>query len=82
MEYLRRTLKLTTVAANHPPVDLADVRVGPVNIGDRLLAELQAITGRSTSQRIPLHGSCTPAARVRRTSCGAAAATRSMPPTL
>lgn len=45
LEYLRRTLGLATVAPAHPPVDLADVRVGPVGIGDVVLAELRAITG-------------------------------------
>lgn len=45
LEYLRRTLGLATVAPNHPPVDLCDVRVGPVSIGEEVLAELRAITG-------------------------------------
>ena len=45
LEYLRRTLQLTTVAANHPPVSLADVRVGAISMGDEVLVELRAITG-------------------------------------
>lgn len=45
LEFLRRTLKLGSVAAENPPVDLADVRVGPVGIGGGVLAELRSIIG-------------------------------------
>jgi alkyldihydroxyacetonephosphate synthase len=45
LEFLRSTLGLTSVAAAHPPVDLSEVRVGPVALTDAVLAELRAITG-------------------------------------
>ena len=45
LEFLRRTLRLKTVAAEHPPVELSDVRVGPVALDNAVLAELRAVTG-------------------------------------
>ena len=45
LEFLRRTLKLGSVAQNHPPVELSDVRVGPVTLADDVLTQLRAITG-------------------------------------
>lgn len=45
LSFLRSTLQLGSVEATHSPVDLADVRVGPVALGDSVLAELRAITG-------------------------------------
>jgi len=45
LEFLRRTLRLASIEPVHPPVDLADVRVGPVALDEEVLAELQAITG-------------------------------------
>ncbi|ALE05123.1 FAD-binding protein [Arthrobacter sp. ERGS1:01] len=45
LEFLRRTLRLDAVAVNHPPVSLADVRLGPATLDDAVLAELAAITG-------------------------------------
>jgi alkyldihydroxyacetonephosphate synthase len=45
LAFLRRTLKLDSVEASHPPVSLADVRVGPSHLDDVVLAELRTITG-------------------------------------
>ena len=45
LDFLRRTLRLSRVDAAHPPVDLADVRTGPVALDDTVLEELRAITG-------------------------------------
>lgn len=45
LAYLRRTLRLASVEAAHPPVDLADVRVGPVALDEGALVEFRAITG-------------------------------------
>ncbi len=44
-EFLRRTLKLTSVDAVHPPVDLSAVRVGPIAISHEVLTELRAALG-------------------------------------
>lgn len=44
-EFLRRTLKLKSVDAAHPPVDLSAVRLGPVAIGDEVLSELRTVLG-------------------------------------
>ncbi len=46
LEFLRRTLKLSSVGANHPPVDLADVRLGAVKLDQDVLQELGSITGQ------------------------------------
>ncbi|SEE98718.1 alkyldihydroxyacetonephosphate synthase [Arthrobacter alpinus] len=45
LAFLQRTLGLASVARDHSPVDLADVRVGPSTLSPELLAELGAITG-------------------------------------
>ncbi|POH72686.1 FAD-binding oxidoreductase [Arthrobacter glacialis] len=45
LEFLRSTLKLTSIDAGHPPVDLADVRVGPVALEEDDLDEIRAIVG-------------------------------------
>lgn len=45
LEFLRSTLGLASVAPVHPPVDLAEVRVGPASLRETVLAELRAITG-------------------------------------
>lgn len=45
LDFLRRTLKLGSIEASHTPVDLADVRVGPMALDGSVLAELRAITG-------------------------------------
>ena len=45
LEFLRRTLKLSSVAAEHPPVDLSAVRVGPMTLSESVLGELRAVTG-------------------------------------
>lgn len=45
LEFLRRTLKLRSVAQDHPPVELSDVRVGPATLAANVLAELRSITG-------------------------------------
>ncbi|MHA7268725.1 FAD-binding oxidoreductase [Arthrobacter sp. HLT1-20] len=45
LDFLRRTLKLASVAAVHPPVDLSEVRVGPVALEETVLDELRAIVG-------------------------------------
>ncbi|ALV46505.1 FAD-binding protein [Arthrobacter alpinus] len=66
LAFLQRTLGLASVAPDHAPVDLADVRVGPATLSPELLAELGAITGpehvsTETAERI-LHagGKSTP----------------------
>ncbi|MBP2413109.1 alkyldihydroxyacetonephosphate synthase [Arthrobacter stackebrandtii] len=45
LDFLRRTLKLKGVAGDHPPVTMADVRVGPSALDAATLNELAAITG-------------------------------------
>lgn len=45
LAFLQRTLRLASVEAAHPPVALADVRVGPASLAAEVLAELGAITG-------------------------------------
>lgn len=45
LAFLRRTLGLASVEAVHPPVDLADVRVGPIALDATVLAELRTVTG-------------------------------------
>lgn len=45
LKFLCSTLKLAGIEAVHPPVELATVRVGPVALGEEVLAELRAITG-------------------------------------
>ncbi len=45
LRFLRHTLRLAGVEAVHPPVDFADVRVGPATVPEEVLAELRAITG-------------------------------------
>ncbi|AIY01908.1 glycolate oxidase subunit [Arthrobacter sp. PAMC 25486] len=63
---MRRTLKLGSVAAVHPPVDLSEVRVGSVSLDDAVLAELRAITGEdhvatdATSRILHAGGKSTP----------------------
>ncbi len=45
LEYLRTSLKLTTVDAAHPPVELAAVEIGPSALSEQVLGELGAICG-------------------------------------
>ncbi len=45
LKFLRSTLKLAAIDAVHTPVDLAEVRVGPVALGAEVLAEIRAIIG-------------------------------------
>lgn len=45
LEFLRRTLKLPAVEATRPPVELADVRVGPVALDPSVLDELRGVAG-------------------------------------
>ncbi|NVM99311.1 FAD-binding oxidoreductase [Arthrobacter sp. SDTb3-6] len=45
LRHLRRMLQLESVDASHPPVNLADVRVGPVRLDQSVLSELRAIVG-------------------------------------
>lgn len=45
LDFLRRTLGLSSVEPAHPPVHWPDVRVGPVGVDDEVLAELRAVCG-------------------------------------
>ncbi len=47
LEFLRSTLKLRSVAPDHPPVELSEVRVEPIAISDAVLDDLRAIVGPS-----------------------------------
>ena len=45
LKLLREELKLSSLAPTQPPVDLSEVRPGPVRLEEEILAELRAICG-------------------------------------